>query len=307
MGNPIGPRVVEVIGAPSDLGANIRGANLGPQAIRIAGLHHQLSRMGIQVVDADDILVPTRECISDQASHRYRDVIAALCSKLAAQVEQAMTNGHLPITIGGDHSLAIGSISGVSEFLLKKDQRLGVIWFDAHADINSPQSSPSGNIHGMPVATLLGDGFPQLTSIGSQRSKVLAKNVVLVGIRDLDEPEKSLCRQLGVHTFTTRDIDEQGMRQVVGKALELAADGTGGVHVSFDLDAVDPSHAPGVSTPVEGGLSLREAHLALELIAENTEILSLDMMELNPTHDENQRTARLAVELVCSALGKVIL
>lgn len=302
------PSSVEIIGVPLDLGANIRGANMGPAAIRIAGLQKKLEEIGCEYHDIGDLPVPVRETLTpEQKEDKHLKIIAELCTRLAECTQRSLEKGRLPITIGGDHSLAIGSISGIANYHQKKEESLGVIWFDAHADINTPQSSPSGNIHGMPLATLLGNGHPDLTAIGNSGPKVNPAHCVLVGIRSIDGAERNICKESGVRYYTMREIDERGMHTVMQEAIAIASKATGGIHVSFDLDGVDPGAAPGVSTPVTGGLSYREAHLALEMIADTRSLRGVDMVELNPSTDINHKTANLAVELIQSALGKAII
>ena len=298
---------VRVIGVPSDLGANIRGANVGPSAVRIAGLHDKISVLGYKIEDAGDILVPIRETLPEgTAKEKYLTTITDVCELLRMEVEMSLDRDLLPIVIGGDHSIAIGTISGTSTYYRKKNQNIGLIWVDAHADMNTPASSPSGNIHGMPLSTILGKGIPQLVGIGGFSQKVRPENVALIGIRTLDHEEKKICRESGIRYFTMREIDERGMAAIMKDAVAVATKGTSGIHVSFDIDAIDPLYAPGVSTPVTGGLSYREAHLALEMIADTGMLTSMEFVELNPMRDVAHKTAELLVELVQSALGKSI-
>jgi arginase len=300
-------RTIQVLGVPSDLGANMRGANMGPAAIRIAELRQKISVLGLDVVDGGDLPVPIRDALPAEAvAERHLRQIVTLCDDLCRRVYDAMIAARLPIVLGGDHSLAIGSIAGASRFHRERGERLGLIWIDAHADLNTPASSPTGNIHGMPLSVVLGSGHPALTAIGGEGAKVLPHNVALVGIRTLDGAEKELCRRSGIRYFTMREIDERGMHAVMKEALAVAMRDTAAVHLSLDLDGIDPLYAPGVSTPVTGGLSYREAHLALEMLADTGRLSSLDLVELNPMTDLAHKTAQLAVELVQSALGKSI-
>lgn len=300
---------VEIIGVPLDLGANLRGANMGPSAIRIAGLNHSLERLGYTVQDDGDLFVPVRESIQKiHENEHFLSIIKNLSLELSERTYKSLEGDKIPITIGGDHSLAIGSISGISHYFQNTNQGdVGVIWFDAHADMNTPESSPTGNIHGMPLSALLGLGHPQLTDIGFKGEKIKTENVVLVGIRDIDIEEQRICKNSGIRYYTMREIDERGMLSVAQEAISLVSAKTNGIHVSFDLDCMDPMFAPGVSTPVPGGLSYREAHLALELIAESEKLVSLDFVELNPMNDLNHRSAKLTVELIESVLGKTII
>ena len=300
--------LLEVIGVPMDLGANTRGANMGPAAIRVAGLHQRIKNIGYQVRDHGDLEVPVRETLNAlQEQNKNLSVIENICNNLAKKTYDSLKNSHTPLILGGDHSLSIGSVSGISRFCQEENKELGLIWFDAHADMNTPQSSPSGNIHGMPLSTLLADGYPQLTHVAFKGSKVKASRSCLIGIRSVDELEKEYCKKSSIHYFTMRDIDERGIKDIMAEAIKITSEGTRGIHLSFDLDVLDPQYAPGVSTPVSGGLSDREAHLALELLADSKKLLSMDMVELNPINDIEQKTAILACELIQSALGKSIL
>ncbi|NBQ53868.1 MAG: arginase [Proteobacteria bacterium] len=298
---------VRIIGVPSDLGANIRGANVGPSAVRIAGLHDKISVLGYKIEDAGDILVPIRETLPESAAkEKYLTTITDVCDLLRMEVEMSLDRDMLPIVIGGDHSIAMGTISGTSSFYRKKNQSIGLIWVDAHADMNTPASSPTGNLHGMPLSTLLGKGIPQLVELGGFAEKLRPENVALIGIRTLDHEEKRICRESGIRYFTMREIDERGMAAIMKEAVAVASKGTSGIHLSFDVDGIDPLYAPGVSTPVTGGLSYREAHLALEMIADTGMLTSMEFVELNPMRDVAHKTAELLVELVQSALGKSI-
>ncbi|MCX6131250.1 MAG: arginase [Proteobacteria bacterium] len=298
-------RTLEIIGVPSDLGANIRGANMGPASIRIAQLKTKVEQQGYSVIDLGDMHVPIRESLPLQVHEaKYLSPIKVLCENLANATEDILNRQHIPLILGGDHSVAIGSISGVLRHFHKKNETIGLIWIDAHADVNTPATSPSGNIHGMPLAVLIGLGHSELTEIS--QAKLQAKNCVLIGIRNIDDEEKRILRESGIKYFSMRDIDEKGMFAVMREAIAHASDGTAGIHVSFDIDGIDPRYAPGVSTPVSGGLTLREAHLCLEMLSETQKIVSLDFVELNPFMDVGAQSANLIVDLLLSALGKSI-
>ncbi|MDX2150340.1 MAG: arginase [Bryobacteraceae bacterium] len=300
---------VAVIGAPLDLGAGRRGVDMGASAVRVANLYGKLQAMGYQVDDLGNVAVEQAESVADEgpASARYLRQIAATCCSLAEMVDGALENGRFPLVIGGDHSVAVGTVSGVSQHYRKREQTLGLVWIDAHADMNTPETSPSGNVHGMPLACCIGLGPKELSGIGGYAPKVDPKNVALVGIRDVDQLEKKHVKKSGVRAFTMRDIDERGLRSVMEEALHIASAGTDAIHLSFDMDAVDPDEAPGVGTPVRGGITYREAHLAMEIICDCGRLASMEVVEVNPVIDVANRTAILAVELVTSALGKRIL
>jgi arginase len=291
-----------------DLGAGRRGVDMGPSALRLAGLDDRVASVGYKVRDLGNIEVEQPEATPIGPSRaRYLTQIAHTCARLAGMVESAMASGDMPLVLGGDHSIAVGTVSGVAEHFRKTNRRIGLIWIDAHADMNTPDSSPSGNVHGMPLACCIGIGPPELTHLYDYAPKIDPRNVVLVGIRDVDAMEGNSVRSTGVQSFTMRDIDEHGMRTVMQKAIEIASAGTAGIHVSFDMDSVDPREAPGVGTPVRGGLTYREAHLAMELICDSGKMVSMELVEVNPVIDEVNRTAILGVELILSALGKRIL
>ncbi|HVC46951.1 MAG TPA: arginase [Terracidiphilus sp.] len=302
-------RPIRVLGVPLDMGASRRGVDMGPSAIRVAGLEARLEALGHHVEDGGNITVEIAET-QDFGSHnaRYLNQIAETCTRTSQAVLQALESGQTPLVLGGDHSIAAGSVSGVAEFYRRQGQRIGVVWIDAHSDINTPETSPSGNVHGMPLAALLGLGPEPLSSILGPAPKVAAENTVLVGVRDIDAAERENIRRAGVtEVFTMRDIDERGMRAVMEEALRAAGHGTAGYHVSLDMDWIDPEDAPGVGTPVRGGATYREAHLAMEIIADHGRMLSLEIVEVNPILDEHNQTADLAVQLACSAFGKKIL
>ncbi len=301
-------RCVEVIGVPTDLGANMRGAIMGPSAVRMCHLKEKIEILGISVVDHGDLAIPVRESmLPGAAQEKYLSAITALCRQLEIKTRAALENGRVPLALGGDHSLAIGTIAGAAGYFAEKHhESLGLLWVDAHGDLNTPQTTPSGNIHGMPLAVVLGQGHDSLLGIGKKGPKVKPENTVLVGIRTIDGLERQQLRSSGVRFYTMREIDERGMFTVMKEALEIVTRNTGGVHLSFDIDAMDPLHAPGVSTPELGGLSLREAHLALEMLADTKKLCSMDFVELNPFNDVSHKTSILCVDLVLSALGKSI-
>jgi arginase len=300
--------LVSILGVPMDLGAGRRGVDMGPSAIRVAHLGSRLQELGYEVEDLGNIEVVQPESIphSDDRQ-RYLPEIAETCTRLSNVVHRILENGRIPVVLGGDHGIAMGTVAGASSFYHERERKIGLIWIDAHADMNTPETSPSGNIHGMPLAATIGMGPDILTQIRGISPKVHPKNVALIGIRSVDPQERINVRKSGIMSFTMRDIDERGMRSVMDEAIRIASNGTEGIHVSLDLDAVDPSEAPGVGTPVKGGLSYREAHLALEMVADSRKLLSIDCVEVNPVIDDANRTAILAVEFLCSALGKRIL
>ncbi len=299
---------IAIIGAPLDLGAGRRGVDMGPSAVRVANLNERLRALGYAVRDLGNIAVdqPERAAVGHERA-RYLAEIAGASKRLADLTGRAAAGGATPVVLGGDHSVAVGTISGMARYLRRKKAALGLIWIDAHADMNTPDSSPSGNVHGMPLACAVGLGPRELTHIYGFAPKVDPRRVALVGIRDVDQLEKPHVKQSGVRAFTMREIDERGMRAVITDALVIAGEGTAGFHVSLDMDAVDPREAPGVGTPVRGGLSYREAHLAMETICDAGRMVSIEVVEVNPVMDEANRTAQLAVELVLSAMGKRIL
>jgi arginase len=277
--------------------------------MRVAGLEARLEALGHEVDDGGNIRVEIAETRASGSSNaRYLTEIAETCSRTADAVLKTLEEGMTPLLLGGDHSLAVGSVSGVAEFYRRKGEKIGLVWIDAHTDINTPETSPSGNVHGMPLAALLGLGPEPLAKIYGYAPKIDPENVVLIGIRDIDAAERENIRRGGVtHVYTMRDIDERGMRAVMEEALSAAASGTAGYHVSLDMDWIDPEDAPGVGTPVRGGATYREAHLAMEILADHGRLLSFELVEVNPVIDEHNRTADLAVELACSAFGKKIL
>ena len=299
---------IAIIGAPLDLGAGRRGVDMGVSAVRFAGLGQRLTDLGYKVEDLGNVSTEQPERVAAGPDNaRYLPQIAHTCARLAECVEASLARSRVPQVIGGDHSNAVGTVSGAARHLRRGKKRLGLLWIDAHPDMNTPETSPSGNVHGMPLACLVGMGPRKLTHLLGFAPKIDPANVALVGIRDVDALEKPHVRNSGVRAFTMRDIDERGMRAVMEEALEIAGAGTEGFHVSLDMDSVDPQIAPGVGTPVRGGLSYREAHLAMEMIGDRGRMTSMDVVEVNPIFDEANRTAQLAVELVLSAMGKRIL
>lgn len=291
-----------------DLGAGRRGVDMGPSALRLAGINERLASLGYDVKDLGNVVVAQPESLPiERETARYLPQITQTCGRLADLVETAASEGATPLVLGGDHSIAIGTVTGMSRFLRKQEKKLGLIWIDAHADMNTPGSSPSGNVHGMPLACCIGIGPEELTTLGGYTPKVDPANVALVGLRDVDRAEKPFVQRTGVQAFTMRSIDEQGLQSVIRQAIEIASNGTAGFHLSFDMDAVDPDEAPGVGTPVPGGLTYREAHLAMEMICDSAKMLSIEIVEVNPVLDQANRTAVLGVGLVTSALGKRIL
>ena len=299
---------VHIIGVPLDLGGARRGVDMGPSALRIAGLGEAISRLGRQVIDKGNLPAPIAETEDAlDRRKRYIEPIAEVCRALYASCSASLEAGALPLVLGGDHSIAAGSVAASADYIRRINGKpLGLIWVDAHGDMNTPDTTTSGNVHGMPLAALLGQEPRELASIGESPS-VRSEHTVLVGIRNLDDKEKEQIRASGVHVFTMKDIDREGAAAVAERALTLAANGTGGIHVSFDLDVCDPAVAPGVGTPVRGGLDYRESHVLMELLADSNQLIALDLVEVNPTLDNRNATAVFASELALSALGKRIL
>jgi len=298
---------IHVLGVPMDLGAGRRGVDMGPSAIRIAGVTEQLRALDHLVYDEGDILTKNPELQRIRNDKlKYLPEIVRVCTLLAAKVEKIMQAGGFPIILGGDHSVALGTIAGISSYARKSRKRAGVLWVDAHGDLNTDATTPSGNIHGMPLAASLGLGAIELTSIGGDHPKIDPKNVVLIATRELDEGERMLIKQHRITVYTMEEIDKHGMSVIISKALRKLK-GVELLHVSFDLDAVDPSVAPGVGTPVKGGLNYREAHLIMETLNEQKAMTSLEIVEVNPILDNRNQSAEFAVELIQSALGKKIL
>jgi arginase len=291
-----------------DLGASRRGTDMGPSALRIAGLGAAIRAMGYTVEQEEDIFVPAMEtrALEDNKA-RYKPQILSVCTELAGRVKELMDEGVFPLVIGGDHSIAMGTVSGVAAHFRERGEEMGLIWFDAHGDMNIPGVSPSGNIHGMPLAHLLGRGDPDLAGILGFSPKLNPDKVVLIGIRDIDAGERKIIQESGIHVFTMRDIDEHGMASVARKAMEIVTNGTAGFHVSFDVDGCDPTVIPGSGTLVPGGVRFREAHLLLEYCADSRQLTSMEVVELNPFMDQGNISAERTLHLITSALGKSIL
>lgn len=299
---------IRIIGVPLDLGASRRGVDMGPSALRIAQLASRLRALGHEVEDAGNVEILERDAIAGITTPLgFLPVITDVCRRLAAATAAAVADGVVPLVLGGDHSLGAGSAAGVATTLRQRGERLGCIWLDAHGDLNTPTSTETGNIHGMPVAHLLGHGDGPLSHIAEGGPALDPRHTVLVGVRDLDAAEKQHAKAWGLTVFTMREIDERGLRAVMQDALWMAGTGTGGIHVSCDVDWVDPADAPGVGTPVRGGATYREAHLAMEMIADSGRLVSMDLVEVNPVLDDHNRTAELAVGLTTSAFGLRIL
>ncbi len=299
---------IRILGVPLDLGQERRGVDMGPSAVRAAGLNSALRGLGHKVEDTGNIYVkiPEEQHFGDKRAKYLRE-IAETSQEVAHRIYQTVEAGYFPVSLGGDHSIAVGTQAGVAKYYRDREQTIGLIWIDAHADMNTPESSPSGNVHGMPFAATLGFGPEPLANIFGFAPKIQPGNCVLIGARNLDRHEQTIVRDSGINVFTMRTIDEQGMGDVMEKSLALATSGTAGFVVSFDMDVVDPSEAPGVGTPVLGGITFREAHLAMEMISDNKKMLALEVVEINPIIDIANKTAILAVGLVTSALGKRIL
>jgi arginase len=301
-------RKITFIGVPLDLGAGRRGVDMGPSAFRVAEIHSRVRSLGYEVSDRGDIDVVIQETNDPGDSHmKYLKEIRHTCEAVRDEVDAALGEGAMPVVLGGDHSIAMGTIAGVSRHYGKKDERIGLIWFDAHGDMNTPETSPSGNIHGMPLAVALGIGEKSLVRLSGEAPMVEGSRAAVVGLRDVDPAEKENIRESGIGAFTMRDIDERGMRAVMEEAIKRATSGTAGMHISFDLDGIDPDYAPGVGTAAPGGLSYREAHLAMEMLFDTGKVLSAEFVEVNPILDHRNTTAKLGVELLASLLGKKIL
>jgi len=301
------PRAVTLIGVPLDLGAGRRGVDMGPSAFRVADINESLRRLGYEVRDTGDLPAKIQET-QGPGDHRlkYLNEILEVCAELRDRVDAAVGDS-LPVVLGGDHSVAMGTIAGLARHFHRKKQKIGLVWFDAHADSNTADTSPTGNIHGMPLAVALGLGAPSLVNLAGHSPMVDGARAALIGIRDVDIPERANVKASGIGAFTMRDIDERGMRAVMEEAIKRASAGTAGIHVSFDMDGMDPDFAPGVGTPVSGGISYREAHLAMEMLWDTGKVISAEFVETNPVLDHRNETARLGVELLCSLLGKKIL
>jgi arginase len=297
-----------LVGVPMDLGGGRRGVDMGPSALRIAGIENGVRGLGLEFEDRGN--VPVREPASRQPPNpraRFLDEIAECCRALRGRVEGILEDGAFPLVVGGDHSIACGTVAAISSFHHRRKAKIGLIWFDAHGDFNTPETSESGNIHGMPLACCVGRGVPELVRLGDRVPMVDVEKAVLIGVRTIDAKEKEEIRDSGLHVFTLRDIDMHGIHKVMRMAIEIASTGTAGFHLTFDLDGTDPSVAPGVGTPVPGGTTLRESHLIMEHAAESGRLLGLEMTEINPILDDRNATAKVAVDLALSALGKAVL
>jgi arginase len=296
-----------MLGVPMDLGAGRRGVDMGPSAVRYAGLGRVVRALGHTFEDLGDIGVPIPERREPGLGPKYLREIVRACERLAPRVESILDQGAFPIVVGGDHSIAMGTVTGIASHFRQRDEKIGLVWIDAHADMNTADSSPSGNIHGMPLSALLGYGAPELVGIGGFAPKVDPERTVLIGIRSVDEDERELVIRSGVNYYEMMKIDARGMGSVITEAIARASDGTAGVHVSLDVDGIDPEYAPGVGTPVPGGINLREAHLIMEVLADSGCMCSLEIAEVNPILDSANATAGLVCELVGSALGKKVM
>jgi arginase len=302
-------KAVHIIGVPLDLGGGRRGVDMGPSAFRIAGLGERIASLGYTVTDRGDLPTPIPETQSEQdQTKKYIGDISKVCRKVYETALASLEEGAMPLVLGGDHSLAAGSVAASANWARRTSKLpIGLLWIDAHGDMNTPSTSPSGNVHGMPLAALLGSEPAELARIGGASAKVRPEQTVIIGVRNLDTREKDLVRASQVHVFTMKDIDRRGIAAIVEEAVKLACDGTAGVHVSFDMDVCDPAVAPGVGTPVKGGLDYREAHMVMEIVADCGRLAALDVVEVNPTLDLKNATAELGTELVLSALGMKIL
>lgn len=299
---------VSVLGVPLGYGASMAGVDIGPAALRVARLNQRIARLGYSVQDLGDMRLERPQTYPEEGDKlKYVREISNACQQLAVEVEDILSSGQFPIVVGGDHSIAMGSFAGVACYYQKRQETLGLIWFDAHADMNTPETTPSGNIHGMPLAALLGHGAHELTHIAGFAPKLDPKFCAHVGARDIDPGERELINKLGMRFFTMREIDERGMRACMDDAIAIASRGSAGYAVTFDVDVLDPGDAPGSGTLVRGGLTYREAHLAMEKIAEAGGMRMLEIVEINTALDVNNKTAELGVELILSALGKTIL
>ncbi len=303
---------VAVIGVPMDLGSNLRGVDMGPSAIRIAGVVEQLRELGCRIKDFGNVAVPHASVVGiGSASMRYAEPIKMTCELLATAIESSLEDSNTPVVLGGDHSIAMGTLAGLARYGLsrkrKKRRRYGLLWVDAHADANTPRTTPSGNVHGMPLAVALGRGDKRFTELGGPAPMIDASSAVLLAVRDVDLGERDNLRKLGLRVITMREIDERGVFECTTEALDIVDAGTDGFHLSVDMDCLDPRLAPGVGTPVPGGLTVREAHLVMELVADSRQMVSCEFVEVNPVIDQRNMTAELAAGLIRSALGGKIL
>ncbi len=299
---------ISIIGVPMDLGADRRGVDMGPSALRYADLNEKLQEQGHEVEDLGDmdVVIPEMRHFGDPKAKYLREISDA-CTRLAQSVVRICEEGRTPLVLGGDHSIAMGTVSGMSEVFRRQKKKLGLIWFDAHSDMNTPEISPSGNIHGMPMAAIMGYGPKELTHIYDFAPKMQPENVVLIGIRDVDIEERKLVKKSGVRVFTMKEIDKRGIGSVMDEALSILTQGTDGIAVTLDADFLDPDESPGVATPVRGGANYREAHLAMEMIADTRKLVSFEITEINPILDDHNKTAHFGTELILSAFGKQIL
>ncbi|MGQ0648090.1 MAG: arginase [Gemmatimonadaceae bacterium] len=300
---------VRIIGVPMDLGASRRGVDMGPSAVRYTDLRDRIEKLGHTVEDTGNVHVPFREDAERGAQRgaRYLGAITEVCTDVAVRVRAALEASQIPVVLGGDHAIAAGSIAGAAAHLATTGERLGVVWVDAHADLNTPATSRSGNVHGMPLAAVLGNGDKAMASIGGPQGAIRGADLALVGLRDVDQSERLHIREWSLAAFTMRALDERGVRAVMEEAITIATRSTAGLWVSFDMDVIDPDEAPGVGTPVPGGITYREAHLAMEMLADTGKLVGVDIVEVNPVLDQRNRTAEIACELILSALGKRIL
>jgi len=299
---------IRIVGVPMDLGAGRRGVDMGPSALRIAGLSEKLREIGHIVIDDGDIPVKVPESQEiDDHKLKYLPEIVRVATILSHKVEDIMEQGEFPLVLGGDHSIAMGTVSGLSSYARKHKKRLGLIWIDAHADMNTIDTTPSGNIHGMPLSAILGEGARELTTIGGDFKKVNPKNAALIGVRDVDIGEKEIVKKTGIAHYTMADIDKYGAHKIINKVLKDFKEKVDLLHVSFDIDSVDPTVAAGVGTPAPGGLSYRETHLIMETIADCGCMSSLEVTEVNPIFDIKNQSSEFAVQVVASALGKRII
>ncbi|MBZ5751845.1 MULTISPECIES: arginase [Metabacillus] len=296
---------ISIIGVPMDLGQSRRGVDMGPSAIRYAGVVERLEKLNYEIHDMGDIEIgrPSKDEEVNDGNLKYLRAVSEASDKLALEVNRVIESKSFPLIFGGDHSIAIGTLAGIS----KHYKNLGVIWYDAHGDLNTSETSPSGNIHGMPLAVSLGIGHPALINIAGYSPKVRPENIVIIGARSLDEGERVLIREKGIKVYTMHEIDRLGMTKVMEEAVSYLKSKTDGVHLSLDLDGIDPSDAPGVGTPVLGGISYRESHLAMEILEESNIITSAEFVEVNPILDERNKTATVAVALMGSLFGEKLL
>lgn len=301
-------KIVNIIGFPIDLGADRRGVDMGPSALRIANLQSKLEFLGYKVIDSGDIFIQNVESQKiGNPKLKYLNEILRTCKILAGRVEKVLSKGEFPLCLGGDHSIALGTIAGISSFCRKNKMKLGIIWIDAHSDMNTEETTPSGNIHGMPVAAALGLGNEKLVNFYGFSPKVKVENFVLIGVRSIDPPERKNIKEIGLPVYTMSDVDKIGIHRIINRVLKQFKERVDHIHVSFDLDSIDPEIAPGVGTPVSGGFSYREAHLLMESIAECGCMSSLEISEVNPILDNKNRSAEFTAELISSSMGQRIL